>query len=367
MKKPITIILLSICIVALITIMVVVISGVRMPENAEFKRDFSASARDISQIDVSLASEDLEVGYTEGSTIEVMQIASGPFQESWLADMRVNGSTLEISSPGGARSPSGWFSLFGSHGYSRITLLIPKDWEQNLNATTSSGDIAARDLTLADTYLHSTSGTIGVNDLESADFSLQSSSGDIILQNLSSTQLSARSTSGEVKVEADVDGDVILEATSGDIVYAGNAGSLSAATSSGTISIDAPVEGAADLSATSGDIAFTGSASTLTCSTSSGQITADTQSVAAFSGTTTSGDVRLMVMEASALTKVECDTSSGNVDIALPEGTSINATLDSTSGTLNTSHANGLILVSDGIPVEVCTTSGDMQIRSASL
>lgn len=367
MKKPIAIVLLSVCIVTLVAILVVVLAGSgASPNNAEFKREFSATARDISQIDISLIFEDLEFGYTDGAEIEVTQTASGRFREDWLADTRINGSTLEITSPSSLGQALSGFTLFGPRGYSRVTVSIPKAWKQNLNASTSSGDISARDVLLADAHLESTSGAISVEDLETASCSLRSTSGDLILHNLSSSHLSAHSTSGVVKAEANVSNEVLLEATSGDIGFTGVAGSLSADTSSGTINIDAPIEGDADLAATSGDITFTGSASLLKCDTSSGQIRVDTRSIDAISCTSTSGDVCLQVSDASTLAKVECGTSSGSVDIVLPEGITVTPTLDSSSGTLNTSHANGLVLASDGIPVEVHTSSGDLQIRSAS-
>ena len=135
-----------------------------------------------------------------------------------------------------------------------VTLCIPRIFDKPISVLTTSGDIEARDIHVTDLNFTSTSGDISIElfaPLNRGAFT---------------------TTSGDINIEADAN-DVQISTVSGDVEIHGDYDHLKFASTSGDVELEAKVR-QCDFSSVSGDLdlRFTGALSLINGSTTSGDI-----------------------------------------------------------------------------------------------
>jgi len=203
-----------------------------------------------------------------------------------------------------------------------LTLSVPESLLPALHIGTESGDVAIAAMPFAFLRAGTVSGDININDVTvDQELRLTSASGDITLSNVRAAQLYLSAISGDVDVQScNAHTSVRLNTTSGDISWNGSC-----------------ME--AELSTISGDAELNGTAEKV-------------------SFRTVSGDASI-ILHGGQLKFVKGNTTSGNLDVRLPEGLEVDLHLSAMNSHIS-SHANCV----PGAPVVVTlsTVSGDMSI-----
>jgi len=145
-------------------------------------------------------------------------------------------------------------------------------------------------------------------------------------------ELKISTTSGDVKLEDMGASKQKIRTVSGNVNGACSIGDVTVGTVSGDITFD-DVEGSAELHTVSGDISIRRAVGKVNaCSTSGDVEIKEMEGDGIFRST--SGDVELGLTKAGE--KLEISTMSGDAAVALPEGASVQMTLNSTSGDIRT-------------------------------
>lgn len=186
---------------------------------------------------------------------------------------------------------------------------------------------------------------------------ITASSGDVTLEDLGAAKQSIKTVSGNVKGACSI-GDVLVGTVSGDISFD-------------------DIEGCAELRTVSGDIAIGKAVGKVNACSTSGDV-----EIGAMEGNgvfrSTSGDVELKLTKAGE--KLEISTMSGDAIVALPEETSVQMTLNSTSGDIRTfcdnlqteekvnyvrngKRAVGTVGEEPFLQLKVSTVSGDINVN----
>jgi hypothetical protein len=226
----------------------------------------------------------------------------------------------------------------------RLLLDVPPEMAVELGA--ASGDLKTFDLS-GPQSLQTVSGEIEVRNA-SGPVSGVSTSGDVVGSDLARARL--HSVSGDVSLDG-VHGPLRVETTSGDINVRGAADSLDFSTSSGDVRVDAAPRGIR-VGTTSGDIQIDGAAAGLVhLHTISGEVHAGLER--GFRG----ADIR---------------TVSGDIELRIPERLGCNVTLDTQSGSLESSgllqvrtssrHRMSGAIGGGGPPVILQSSSGDIAL-----
>jgi lia operon protein LiaG len=159
----------------------------------------------------------------------------------------------------------------------KLNVLIPEDWNHNIEIKSISGDITADQLTGGDITLNTTSGNIKISEIKAKDnisvssisgncsidksisdyAKINTSSGDIIIDSLEAEDIKFRTISGDAKLNITAD-EAELDSTSGNIVAEFTDGfeKISAKSISGNVKLGIPgkAEFTADLKTLSGSI-----------------------------------------------------------------------------------------------------------------
>lgn len=282
----------------------------------ETLQTFSHASADTQSIVIRVSNADVQLERaTESENIVVTQEGSRNTNE--LVDMRMDGAVLTIRSPEWMGLPVPIFRRS-----SEIHVRIPATWNGDITARSASGDVKLTGLRISSAKLNSKSGDVVATDVTCRDFEASAISGDMDVENLRCENCKGESKSGDVTVAAKAEKEIRLRSISGDVHLNGRAPDV-------------------------------------TCLSTSGDTTALLESVQRAQGSTKSGDVDFQIMSASGLERIECTSVSGDVKLTIPERTVIDFTFSSISGSLNTKHAQGLVLDSSGIPSRMNTVSGD--------
>lgn len=222
----------------------------------------------------------------------------------------------------------------------------------------------------------STSGSISVPKWDSVTetvmekMQLTTVSGDIDVQWIHAENAQLTSTSGNITVN-EMRGDLIMDATSGDLTVADITGNLELSGTSGNQEVGS-IQGNLDMSSTSGDLEADSVVGDMEMSTVSGW-----QKVRGLSGegsfSSTSGDIHVTIDVWNG--NLFCESTSGSVEIALPQDSSFAFEAQSTSGGIRTSFddelsfnkrhtsADGTVGGSSRYRIKVETTSGAIEVR----
>lgn len=288
----------------------------REPSSHHETRSFPATAGKVVSCD--LRSLDLDVHVQAGDAIQVavdLEVSSSSrgaarrWLESHTPAFQDQANRLEIAVP---RRRDGTFLVGYIRTHGRVTLTLPP--QCRLEVETASGDVAVdgSQPLAGPVRLRTASGDAeikgGVDDLV-----MRTASGNLEIQDHALRSLEFGSTSGDLRVR-DGCGNVIVDSSSGEVRLADLEGTLSATTSSGDVVASWKTQPA----------------------------------------------------------RVAVDTSSGDVTLELPEGTTVRGAVDTRSGEIRssfegTSEKRGRRLRWDNpagaSEVTVSTTSGDVRLR----
>jgi DUF4097 and DUF4098 domain-containing protein YvlB len=216
--------------------------------------------------------------------------------------------------------------------------------------------------------IHSTSGDVEIRDIQE-EVNIWVTSGDIMLENIIGG-MSIKSTSGDMELY-NTQGKTILEGTSSDIKIRRARGNITLSTTSGDV-YGEKLEGNLSVSQSSGDLELTGVNGDITANSSSGDKYIEQEqgnlNLSTSSGDikatinvlpnkeylieSTSGDVRLYIPSQSGA-EIKLKTVSGNIDCKVPMELRI-ATAKRIEGKIN----------EGGPQIEIETTSGDIFLFS---
>lgn len=159
-----------------------------------------------------------------------------------------------------------------------VTLCIPRIFDKPISVLTTSGDIEARDIHVTDLNFTSTSGDISVElfaPLNRGAFT---------------------NTSGDINIEADAN-DVQISTVSGDVEIHGDYDHLKFASTSGDVELEAKVR-QCDFSSVSGDLdlRFTGALTLI-------------------NGSTTSGDIDVELPDDTGMNNIDVHSRSGDISM----------------------------------------------------
>ena len=226
------------------------------------------------------------------------------------------------------------FGVNNKSGY--VNVYLPESYQGDLTATALSGDIDAdMDLILG----------------KEAALVASTTSGEICLLKVEAETVDISSVSGDVDVD-EITGETDISTTSGEIEVSACIGDCNASTVSGDITINS-ITGKSDFRTTSGavraeDLLGDGKVSTV------------------------SGDIRLHFIKADG--DINVSTTSGIVDIYIPENTTVDFEASTTSGDINTffddelsfnkkgNHASGTYGDGEAIRMEISAVSGDVSV-----
>lgn len=213
---------------------------------------------------------------------------------------------------------------------------------------------------------NSASGDIGTRGLAGEQL-LETTSGDLEIEGARGP-LRAASTSGEISVAGAA--RAILRTTSGDISVAGCTGPLRASTVSGALLVSESGDSVA-LESVSGDVTLRRVLRGFVATTTSGELIA--RDVAGrVRASTGSGDVEIRF--SGPLTGAEVSTSSGDLDVWLPQGIRCAVEMKTSSGEINvqvpleletvTRHRVTGRVGGGEVPVLLRSSSGDIGVMS---
>ena len=284
-------------------------------------------------------------------------------------------------------------SFFGlsQSGTANFEAVLPVSFDGIVTVRGSSNDIAVRNFDVAEMDAENSSGNLSANDIRSEEVSLKVSSGDIEVGRIEGSKVYIESSSGRITIEnLQASAEMEVSASSGRITgrrIAGNQVVFNS--SSADISLEVLEAGNADIKVSSGDVQLNKvTAETLEIKLSSGDLeimTLDSnRTEISTSGKTliksgrgeiilegSSGDVDITLSALDA--PLNLDISSGDITIALPEGSAFDALLDTSSGrirsefpvlgdlTADDDELNGTIN-GGGVPVTLQTSSGDIKL-----
>lgn len=293
------------------------------------KKEVNASS--IKNLDFDLAWENLNIQETYGSSIDVEIYCN---DKAFSPSVKASGSTLYIDSVKKSRN----FNLFSTGTRCTIIVYIPQNKKfNNIELQASSGDIEVNTLLSAQKIAITTSsGEINSKTgLYADEIKLRASSGDIEAENLDANDLTAETSSGEITIKD----------------YTGSTGSLSAS---------------------SGDLEVSNfAAEYVNFKTSSGEITVKKLDCDYFDAKSTSGDIYLELLNAT-LAKSRASSTSGSINLIMPETASFEVASHSNSGTFKNKFTSNKFVPRDtyhekinggGPLIELSTTSGSIELE----
>jgi hypothetical protein len=289
----------------------------RAPQALHDSRSFPASPDKLVRLD--LRSLDARVRVTEGPSITVsydfeVHSSSRSYAQRWIADHTPQFDDSPAGLEVRVRSRHGSFMMFG--------------------------------------FLH-TKGHVEVSLPPTCRLEVVTSSGDVRLDG-----------------EQPLSGAVRVNTSSGDVRVAGGARELIVRTTSGDLRVDGNPLTTLECSSSSGDLTLHAGAARVLADSTSGDIELD-RLAGDLSAHTSSGQVRGRWDTIPAGANIKANTTSGEVTLRLPEGTTLTGEITTNSGEIESTFSGGRThrerrLQLDGgvgaVQVMVRTSSGDIRL-----
>lgn len=274
-----------------------------MPEDSERSIQFEKNASEIKEISLQFVDENIKIVPTDENVIRVEETSSRQIKEEDVMYYGVKNGELVVQSGKNGRA-FGWWSNYEIN----VKVMIPRSFLGMANISTVSG-------------------TIDADGLHTVSAAVSTTSGDISVKNGTHEALKADSVSGRVRIEDTQAEKLRMDTMSGDIRATGRFDEADANSTSGTVIV----------------------------STERGRkLEADT----------TSGNITLECADSANLEKINADSVSGNVEIALPAGNGFKLSYDTISGSTSNDFAmKGDTYANGQIEIDVNTTSGSLSIR----
>lgn len=351
------------------------------------EKEISLEGIDSISVLYDMNSNDIFLYESDDDRLLVKEYSSFELAEKEISTVEVKGNSLEVK--GKARNVR--VMAFGNiENYTQ--LWIPSSYSGSIKLATASGEIISqfepvlkKEFDVSSTSgdikipsvsadkidIASISGEIQIDTINAnSNINIGTSSGDIRLQQITG-EVNIASISGEIKA-AVISGNAQLSTTSGDITIQQIDGDTEVSTTSGNVKI-LEGKGSREISSSSGDITIQGADGSFDLSTSSGEILFQAQSGMG-EIETSSGDIKIELYELAG--SINIDSTSGDVNIKLPESSSFDFEANTTSGDIKTFFDNNLQFSkrgdnavgaygadAGGKKVSIETTSGDIKVQ----
>lgn len=294
-------------------------------------KEETAQLDGIQQIVFDCTNADLNVSVTDDKKMSLKQYAPEKYQKEMLFSVSKNGKELKVT-----QNYKNFFNFgfFFGNSYTRIDITLPQEYADVLTLKSVSGDVSVSgNLKLTNLKVQQTSGSFDTNgSISTEQFTCSSVSGDVKLLALQCKEYDISSTSGSINAET--------------IEGSGSARSLS-----GNVKFSTVTGEKFDYSSTSGEVEV----GTL---------------VGYGYAHSVSGDVRIESCDLQG--DIELSSTSGSVSVRIPENTSIDADLNTTSGDIDTDfkldyshnekHCSGTSGDGPYFKVKMGTVSGDIRL-----
>ncbi len=344
------------------------ISGSTVSSTYELVLEQVLPAEEITDIQIlyDMNSNDVYFYESDDDNITVREYLNFTPGEDDLSTITQNGSKLTVQ---GKRRDTLFIGNTRS-GYTEVYL--PDATYEALQVVTVSGDIFSKKASIVsyDMSVSTTSGDINFPRVEASDLQLGTTSGDIFLDEVYGANIQVSSTSGDIRFASVMAGS---ERTSEDTALPdGTEGKLVASTTSGDIKLLGG-SGDYDISSNSGDITLGEMNGSFHLETTSGNISA-IDGIGGGEVNTVSGNIRISLSELTE--NLNAGTTSGEVDLKLPENASFAFDYSSTSGDCSTffddalnfnkkgNQASGNYGDNGDIKVTVSSVSGNLRVTA---
>ncbi|QQO08816.1 DUF4097 family beta strand repeat-containing protein [Breznakiella homolactica] len=242
-------------------------------------------------VSVVYGADDIELFQGDGEALIVKEYMSKDSPDYYA---RVNSGTPDITIEQGRR-PLGSFR-------SRIEVTLPRSYTGELRIRSQSGSIrSGAVLGLSTIRLETSSGKIQIDEARAGSLEITSSSGGISAGNLSANTITISSSSGKIRCDTAA-GTFRAETQSGSLSFGNLRGAVSLETSSGVVQVDS-LEGS-------------------------------------FTARSSSGAIRCAVSK--PLGNIGMETSSGKIQLSLPETTAFQFNAETSSGAIQTPFSDKL-------------------------
>jgi len=331
----------------------------------------SYSTGEISHFDIDFSRNSHDVYFYESEESEfiIREYLNFTPEEDDISTLTVKSNCLTMK---GKEYDTSSFLFHDNDRHGYVEIYYPEMALDILEVETASGDISSeRDSMLFSEFtLTSTSGDIQFPVVNGHYLQIDTTSGDITMGETYCPEINASSTSGDIHFDTVVT-DHAWSAHDPENLREVK-GNLTVATTSGDVTI---LRGACnyEICTTSGDVELEQMNGAFQLETTSGNISADNE-IGHGEANSISGNIEI------ALTKLFGDltmeTTSGTVNLKLPEDASFEFEYDSTSGECSTffddileyddngHSAKGVYGANDDFEVSVSTISGDLNVKT---
>lgn len=226
------------------------LSDLRKEEHIQ--KEEKIAITDIKDINLEFRTSDLNVFFTEDDEIKVVQYAYKDLNEDQLFQVNKTSSKITVSED---KTPRFHLFYFGFMDQKVYDVYIPKSYKESLEIKAVSGDVEVNEsLEFNELEISSTSGDIKMGDVKANKIQIESISGDIKLQDLANDNLKLKTISGDIEVES-AKGKIEAKTTSGTIEIKEISGNVELTSVSGDIkSDDFKVTGDSKVKTTSGNV-----------------------------------------------------------------------------------------------------------------
>lgn len=310
----------------------------RVPSN--IRKDEKIDISNINDLSINVKSSDVKLILTDEEQLRVVQYSNRDIDDDKKVKINNNTTSVEIREP----KLNIWYSfnIFNLHRIA-YDIYIPKNYKNNLDLTSASGDIYLEDeIELKNVNFSLASGSINVSKkINAEDIDIKIVSGDIIFNEIIAKKVNLESISGDISLKGNAKSDKIqVKSTSGDIetkdIETNNIEMKTVSGSIETKKLTADIE----MKSTSGDIEIESLIGKPNLSTTSGDISINDFKILKDSNIhSTSGDLKIYLNKESNC-NINTKTVSGNVN--LPDGKNTIGNepynilkLETTSGNIN--------------------------------
>lgn len=289
-------------------------------------------AEGIQSLNINYSMNSNDVIFREGTkdTIMIREYMNFSPKANQLSTISEKNGELTVT--GKNRNNFLFFSSSTRLGYTEI--FLPPDLAVSLKVKTVSGDIFS-DIAFPQCErfnVSSTSGDIYFPSVAAKELQAASTSGDVRIQEASGSQIQLSTTSGDLRMESAEADQIQVSTTSGEISCDKLSGEVSMSSTSGGIRI-LDQTGNTKISTVSGDIMLEAVSGDFSLNTTSGEISVNEGSGCG-KANSISGDVRILLAKLTG--SLDIGTTSGEVNLALPENASFYLDFVSTSGECST-------------------------------
>lgn len=290
------------------------------------------------KIDYGKTPFDIEFLPGDGEELILEEYFSKEVEQEKMASVNVSGDRVSVQQ----RYRTGNNLLYTDNTQGYVKVYIPAEAYERLTkleAGSTSGDISllrwdnVKDMSMKEVKLTTTSGDIWVSYMEAKDVSLTS-------------------TSGEIEVEK-LKGNLIISSTSGDLEIGELKGNLNMSGTSGDQSVGY-MNGIAMMNSTSGDLEMKELKGDGIFHSTSGYVTVVIDKINGdISASTTSGDIDMEIPDGISF-RFQAKTTSGDISTSFDDSITYNKKGNSAEGTVGAKADHA---------IEITSTSGDVTVR----